>query len=154
MSVKPCLLADVPSHLCVRRHGYPLRFRLSSAWSRRGTTRPCSGAARRCDASLTRGHPCRGGRSSYRIEPLCIARAWCASSQRSFLHPLPSWCKPRRLRGWSTSWASGQHTPRLRVQHTHPSSSRAPSCWPWLCRGWSPGSQMYHRGFGAPTCSL
>ena len=134
--------------------GIPSVFRQSNAWSRRETRRPCSGAACRCGASLTGGYPCHGGRSSYWREPLCIARAWCASSQCSFSRPWPSWCSGHLPRGWSTSWASGLHTPWLRVQHTHPSFYPRPSCWPCCAEGDLPGSQMYHRGIGALTLTF
>ena len=144
--------ALLAGHLCVHRQGYPLRFQLSISWSRRGTTRSCSGAAHSCGASPTGGHPCRGGRSSYWREPLCIARAWCSFSRRSFSPPWLSWCFYRWPPRLSTSSVASRNTQRLGGRHTHLSSSRAPSCSLCCAVGGPPGSLTCHRGRRSWPC--
>ena len=62
--------------------------------------RPYSGPAGRCDGAPIAGRPCYGGRFAFGREPLCTAHVWCAFSQHSFSHPLPSWCSPAGLKDW------------------------------------------------------
>ena len=52
-------------YLCARRPVCEPRFWLSSTWSRRVRVRPYSGAAHRCDGTLTAGRPCHGGRFAF-----------------------------------------------------------------------------------------
>ena len=141
-SIHPATSRDdrIPVSICQRVH--PIFFR-SSAWNQRVRETLCSDVARRCDGALTARHPCHGGMFAFRRGPLCTARAWCASSRHSFLHPSPSWCF---IFGRRPTYSA------IARRRTRLLTFQEPSCWPNCTEGGPGGSRMCHRGFGSGPC--
>ena len=144
-----CLLVR---HPCAHRPEFPPRFLRSTAWNRRGTAIPCSGADHRCGGALIAGHSCRGGRSFSRREPPCTACVLCASSQRTFSRLWPSLCYPRWPQGYCTFWGASRCIPRWGARHIRPSSSRQPFCFQRCAEGARVGSRTCRIDLRAGPC--